>query len=230
MKHHKDLEVYMAYSDFDLKKVKSEFGLKIVEIKNLFSGIENIEISDFLAEILKQNVPLSLAIGTEKASYELIIINIFLEIKKQLKISFFSGIDFTVDKDKGLNGFCDFILSKSPEQLFLDTPIVVITEAKNEKIMGGLGQCIAEMIAAQIYNEKEGKILPCIYGAVTTGYAWKFLKLEETTVYIDIEDYYIKEPHKIISVLIAFPDLAKDNHPNVETHGRASLLPIPRPS
>jgi hypothetical protein len=191
----------MAYSDFDLKKVKSEFSLKIVETENLFSSVEDVEMSDFLSEILTQNVPLALAIGTEKASSELIIINMFLEIKKQLNISFFSGIDFTVDKDKGLNGFCDFIMSKSPEQLYLDTPIVIITEAKNEKIMGGLGQCVAEMIAAQIYNEKEGKTLPCIYGAVTTGHAWKFLKLEETTVSIDIEDYYIKNPNKIISIL-----------------------------
>jgi hypothetical protein len=198
---HDQKEVDMAYSDFDLKKVKSEFGLKIVETEDLFSSIKDVEISDFLAEILTQNVPIALAIGTEKASSELIIINIFLEIKKRLNISFFSGIDFTVDKEKGLSGFCDFIISKSSEQLFLDTPVVVITEAKNEKIMAGLGQCVAEMIAAQIYNQKEGKTLPCIYGAVTTGHAWKFLKLEETTVYIDIEDYYIKNPNKIVSIL-----------------------------
>ena len=191
----------MAYSDFDLKKVKSKFNLNIIETENLFSAVEDVDMSDFLSEILRQNVPLALAIGTEKASSELIIINMFLEIKKRLNISFFSGIDFTVDKDKGLNGFCDFIISKSPEQLYLDTPIVVVTEAKNEKIMGGLGQCVAEMIAAQIYNEKEGKTLPCIYGAVTTGHAWKFLKLEGTTVSIDIEDYYIKNPNKILSIL-----------------------------
>ena len=191
----------MAYGDFDLKKVKSQFGLEIVETEDLFSSVKEVEISDFLAEILKQNVPIALAIGTEKASSELIIINIFFEIKKQLNISFFSGIDFTVDKDKGLNGFCDFIISKSSEQLFLDTPIVIITEAQNEKIIGGLGQCVAEMIAAQLYNEKEGKTLPGVYGAVTTGHAWKFLKLEEMTVYIDIEDYYIKNPDKIISIL-----------------------------
>lgn len=191
----------MAYSDFDLKKVKSAFNLKIVETEDLFSSIEDVVISDSLAELLKQNVPLALAMGTEKASSELITINLFLEIKRRLNISFFSGIDFTVDKTKGLNGFCDFILSKSQEQLFLDTPIVIITEAKNEKIMGGLGQCVAEMIAAQIYNEKEGNSLPYIYGAVTTGHAWKFLKLEANTVFIDIEDYYIKNPNKIIGIL-----------------------------
>ncbi len=190
----------MSYSDFGLKKIRSEFNLKIVENEDLFSKVEEVEISDFLATILKQNVPLALAIGTEKASSELIIINILLEIKKQFKISFFSGIDFTVDKEKGLNGFCDFIISKSPQQLFLDIPVVAVVEAKNEKIVSGLGQCVAEMTAAKIYNEREGNAVSCIYGAVTTGHAWKFLKLEEDTAYIDIEDYYIKYPQKIIGI------------------------------
>jgi len=190
----------MSYSDFDLKKVKSEFNLDIVETEDLFSTVEEVEISSFLAEILKQNVPLALAIGTEKASSELIIINILLELKNQLHISFFSGIDFTVDKEKGLNGFCDFILSKSSEQLFIDVPVIAVVEAKNERIMSGLGQCIAEMIAAKLYNEREGKTVNCIYGAVTTGQAWKFLKLQADTAYIDIENYYIKNPKKIVGI------------------------------
>ena len=190
----------MSYSDFNLKKVKSQFNLNIVEHEDLFSTVEDVEISDFLSTILKQNIPIALAIGTEKASSELIIINILLEIKKQLNISFFSGIDFTVDKEKGLNGFCDFIVSKSPEQLFLDSPVVTVVEAKNEKIVSGLGQCIAEMIAAQTYNEQEKNAISCTYGAVTTGHAWKFLKLEKSTVYVDIEDYYIKYPRKILGI------------------------------
>jgi hypothetical protein len=191
----------MAYSEFDLKKVKSVFDLEIIEDLDLFSTITEIETSQLLEQILKQNVPLALAIATEKASSELIIINIFLELKRQLNISFFSGIDFTVDKEKGLNGFCDFIISKSSEQLFLDTPVVAVVEAKNEKIISGLGQCVAEMIAARIYNEKDNKNLPCIYGVVTTGHAWKFLKLAENIVYIDLEDYYIKNPQKILGIL-----------------------------
>lgn len=192
----------MPYSDFDIKKVKSVFNLDIIEHENLFANAEDVEISDFLSEILKQNVPLALAIGTEKASSELIIINILLELKKKLNISFFSGIDFNVDKEKGLNGYCDFILSKSPEQLFLDVPVIAVVEAKNERIVSGLGQCIAEMIAAKIYNQREGRVMSSIYGAVTTGHAWKFLKLQEQIVYIDIEDYYIKNPQKIVGILM----------------------------
>ena len=109
-----------------------------------------------MAEILKQNVPLAFAIGTEKAGSELIIVNFFLELKRRSRISFFSGIEFTVDKEQGLNGFCDFIISQSPEQLFLDTPILAVVEAKNERITSGLGRCVAEMVAAKVYNEREG--------------------------------------------------------------------------
>ena len=191
----------MAYSDFDLKRVKAEFDLKIVETDDLFSAVDAVEISPFLSDILKQNVPLALAMGTEKASSELILINVFLEIKNRLNISFFSGIDFTVDKERGLNGYCDFIISKSPEQLFLDVPIIAVVEAKNERIMSGLGQCVAEMIAATIYNTREKLPIARVYGAVTTGHAWKFLTMDANVVSIDREDYSIKTPQKIIGIL-----------------------------
>jgi hypothetical protein len=191
----------MSYSDFDLKTARSAFGLQIVESEDLFAQVEPVVISPLLAEILKQNVPLALAMGTEKASSELIIVNILLELKRRCTISFFSGIEFTVDKERGLNGFCDFIISQSPEQLFLDTPILAVVEAKNERITSGLGQCVAEMVAAKLYNEREGKSLPAIYGAVTTGQAWKFMRLQENTVYIDCADYYIDKPEKIIGIL-----------------------------
>ncbi|MFK5968590.1 MAG: hypothetical protein QM487_00475 [Candidatus Marithrix sp.] len=194
----------MAYSDFTLKKVKSELNIKIIEDEELFLNINSLKISSFLETILKRNVPLALAINTEKARSELIIANILLEIKDQLKnkISFFSGIDFTVDKDKGLNGYCDFILSRSAEQFYLDTPIVTIVEAKNENIISGLGQCIAEMYAATIFNAREKNTIACIYGAVTIGDEWKFIKLVGNTAYIDIDKYYINDIQKIVAILV----------------------------
>ena len=191
----------MAYSDFDLRKIATDFQLKIVEDQDLFSHIAEITISDLLNKILKQNVPLAQALNTEKARSELIIINIFLELKNNLNIGLFSGIDFTVDKEKGLNGFCDFLISQSSEQLFLKAPVIVAVEAKNENIIGGLGQCIAEMIAARLFNERENNSISIIYGVITTGHLWKFVKLQDNTVYVDQEDYYINKPGKIISIL-----------------------------
>lgn len=193
----------MAYSDFTLKKVKAEFALQIIESLSLFSHIEEIEISAYLAQTLTRNVPLALSINTEKARSELIIINILLEVKEQLanQISLFSGVDFTVDKDKGLNGFCDYIISNSPEQLYIDAPVLTIVEAKNENIVSGIGQCIAEMYAAKLFNERENHPLSYIYGAITTGDEWKFLKLADDTVYIDRISYYISDIKKIIAIL-----------------------------
>ena len=194
----------MAYSDFTLKKVKTDFKLETIENRSLFSDIEELEISDYLIKTLKRNVPLALAINTEKARSELIIINILLEIKDKIpeKFSLFSGIDFNVDKEKGLAGFCDYIISNSPEQLYLDVPVITIVEAKNENIISGLGQCIAEMYAAQIYNEKENYNLSCIYGAVTTGDEWKFSKLIKNKAYIDSDLYYMSDIKKIVGILV----------------------------
>ncbi len=193
----------MAYSDFTLKKIQELFTLKIVEKTGIFSEIKQIKISDFLTETLSENVPLAISINTEKGRSELIIAPILVELRKIFKreISIFSGTDLNVDKEKNLTGFCDFIISKSPEQLFLNSPIITIVEAKNENIMTGLGQCIAEMIAARIFNEKEGNQIDKIYGVITSGNIWKFLKLEDNSVYIDLDDYGIKEISNIMGIL-----------------------------
>jgi len=195
----------MSYSDFTLKKVKEQLKIKVVEDRDLFSKTNEIEISDYLSTTLKYNVPLALAVGTEKFRSELIIANILLEVRRILKdkISLFSGINLEVDKQQDLNGFCDFLISKSPEQYYLNAPIITIVEAKNENISGGLGQCIAEMFAAYLFNEKEGLILPNIYGVVTTGNTWKFLKYELNTVYIDVPEYHVTNINKIVGILVS---------------------------
>lgn len=193
----------MSYSDFTLKKVKQELKIKVVEDKDLFSSVKEIKSSDYLSTTLRYNLPLALAVGTEKARSELIIVNVLLEVRKLLKdkISFFSGINLEVDKEKNLNGFCDFIISKSPEQFYLNAPIITIVEAKNENITGGLGQCIAEMFASSIFNDQEGEHLSKIYGAVTTGNTWRFLKYQDNTAFIDLIEYHITNVNKIVGIL-----------------------------
>jgi hypothetical protein len=196
----------MSYSDFDLKKVKGELGVHLVESQGAFSNINSVEISPALAEILAETVPLARAINTEKARSEFIIANILVELRKLFhhKISLFSGIEFNVDKEKGLNGYCDFIISASQEQLILSSPIIAVVEAKNENINGGLGQCIAEMVAAHIFNVAENNSsIKNVYGVVTTGTAWKFLKMDGANVVIDLDEYPIDSPDKIMGILLA---------------------------
>lgn len=78
-----------------------------------------------------------------------------------------------------------------------------IVEAKNENIIRGLGQCVAEMYAAKLFNERGENGVSTIYGAVTTGAHWKFLKLEDQTVYVDLKEYYLVNVGKILGILLS---------------------------
>ena len=194
----------MAYSDFNLAKVQKTFNLTFDETRNLFTDIEPIATSDMLKALLIDYIPLATSIATEKARSEFLIAPILADLRKLLKnkVSLFSGNEFNVDPTKGLQGFCDYILSFSQEQLFISAPVMFIFEAKKEDINGGLGQCIAAMIAAQLFNQVQGSEVERIYGVVTTGTNWKFLFIELTTVYIDSVEYYIKEVDKIFGILL----------------------------
>ncbi len=101
----------------------------------------------------------------------------------------------------GLSGYCDYILTASKESYEIRTPVVTLAEAKNESIKSGLGQCIAEMVAAQIFNQRNGEAIASIYGAVTTGTDWKFLKLTDKTICIDKRGYFISEVIHILGIL-----------------------------
>jgi hypothetical protein len=194
----------MAYSDFDLKKVRHEFGLQIDEQPDLFVDVPLVQPSAMLADTLAETAHLAMAIHTEKARSEMLITPVLLDLwrQAQAQISLFPGTEFTVDEARGLTGYCDYILSRSKEQLTINAPVVMIVEAKNENIKGGLGQCVAEMIAAQLFNEREGNAIDTIYGAVTTGEIWKFLKLVGAVASIDLSDYYIvRDVPKILGIL-----------------------------
>ncbi len=195
----------MAYSNFTLSKVKADFGIVTDETQDIFAETTPIHPSDLLSLILKEQLPLAGAINTKKARSELVIMPILMKVRRILnnKISIFSGSSFEVDPTQGLDGRCDFILSRSIEQYYISSPVLTIVEAKNESIPSGLGQCIATMIAASLFNQREGTPTDILYGAVTTGTDWKFLKLEGQTASSDINDYYIKELDKILGVLVS---------------------------
>lgn len=192
------------YSDFKLAQVIQSFGLTVHEGSRIFDSFPEEKCSDLLSTILKENVDLAVAINTEKARSEMIISPILLEVRRKLnnKISLFSGVDFNVDSVRGLNGFCDFLISLSQEQLFIRAPAITLVETKNENLKSGLGQCIAEMIAAQLFNELQGNKIKNIYGVISIGAIWQFLRLEDNNIYIDLSEYYIQDVEKILGILV----------------------------
>ncbi|MGB3421488.1 MAG: hypothetical protein WBA52_13870 [Dolichospermum sp.] len=194
----------MSYSDFTLRKVKQTFGINTIEDQKFLPEIQPIAASTTLTDFLAESLPLAIATGSEKARSELIISPVLLEVRKilQRKISLFSGTDFTVDSALGLNGVCDFVLSRSTEQLEVEAPAVMIVEAKKSDLNPGIGQCIAEMIAAQKFNEINNQPIPTIYGSVTNGTVWRFLQLTEQTVTIDFTDYPLPPVDVILGILV----------------------------
>ena len=194
----------MSYSEFTLSQLESEFSLTLQERVEIFPDIEPVTPSQLLQEILTENIPLALEIDTEKARSELIIAPILVELRKHFnrQISFFSGVDFTVEKTKGLTGRCDFIISNSPRQLEVIAPVATLVEAKNNNIKSGIAQCIAEMVAAQIFNERQNNQIPCIYGIITTGSNWKFLRLVEKRIDIEAEEHFIGDLDGLFGILL----------------------------
>ena len=194
----------MSYSEFTLSQLESEFSLTLQERVEIFPDIEPVTPSQLLQEILTENIPLALEIDTEKARSELIIAPILVELRKHFnrQISFFSGVDFTVEKTKGLTGRCDFIISNSPRQLEVTVPVATLVEAKNNNIKSGIAQCIAEMVAAQIFNERQNNQISCIYGIITTGSNWKFLRLVEKRIDIEAEEHFIGDLDGLFGILL----------------------------
>lgn len=97
---------------------------------------------------------------------------------------------------------CDFLFSLSEEILEIEAPAVIIVEAKKADLRTGFGQCIAEMVAAQKFNEAKKKQIPIIYGVVSNGTQWRFLKLEGQIVTIDLMDYPLPPVEQILGFLV----------------------------
>ena len=194
----------MPYSQFTtIGKAKQAFNLTTCEVNRLLPQIDPIEPSEVLLAYLEESLPLA-ASASEQARSEGIIYPVLLETRRilQRKISIFSGEDFTVDESVGLNGMCDFLISRSTEILEIEAPAIVIVEAKKAEIKSGLGQCIAEMVAAQRFNQAKEKPVFAIYGSVTSGTQWRFLKLEGQTVTIDLTDYPLPPVETILGILV----------------------------
>ncbi|MBF2001930.1 MAG: hypothetical protein IGS38_14545 [Synechococcales cyanobacterium M58_A2018_015] len=195
----------MAYNDFTLEQLNQDFGIAIQSHPDLFANrLQPATLSSTFRDYLDYNAKLALAISTEKARSEMIIAPILVELKRMTgdRISLFSGTQFDVDASQGLTGFCDYLISLSDQQFFIQAPVVVLFEAKNENIKGGLPQCIAAMVAAQIFNRRKANGIETIYGAVTTGNQWKFLQLHQKTACIDANDYYIDRLDQIMGILM----------------------------
>ncbi|WP_309736390.1 hypothetical protein [Chamaesiphon sp. OTE_75_metabat_556] len=192
----------MAYNNFTLESVKDRFDLQLVN--NRFCELFPVSEpqSEFLT-IFDESFSLAEVAKSEKAKSELLVSPILVQARRLVdrQVQLFSGEEFNVDQEKGLNGFCDFLFSKSENQFTIDAPVLMLVEAKRGEIESGLGQCVAEMVAAQSYNQLKNRSILVIYGCVTSGTLWQFLKLEDSNVTIDPTNYLVTPVQKILGIL-----------------------------
>jgi hypothetical protein len=195
----------MSYSDMTLEIIRSRFGIAIVE-RPLNPHPERLEPTPWLLAALAEGN--GMALVSEKSRNEFIVAPVLMTCRKLMNDSFYiySGVRFDVDAEKGLKGECDFILARTPASPILNAPVAVLVEAKKQDIEEGMGQCAAQMIAARIFNDRQGKPTPKVAGCVTTGENWQFMSLEGNTLSVDSKRFYLNEVDKILWILSQMVD------------------------
>jgi hypothetical protein len=193
----------MPYSQFTISKAKKDFQLTIVEGTRFFPDVENIAPSARLTSEL-EDLPWTIAVGSEKARSEAIVYPVLQEVRRLMnrQISLFSGRPFNVDPTCDLTGCVDFLISKSPEQLTVEASAIVVVEVKKADLNEGIGQCLAEMVAAERFNEAAQNPISTIYGCISSDTQWRFLKLSGTTATIDLTDYPLLPVETILGFLV----------------------------
>ena len=179
----------MSYSSYqNLKNLTKKLAITY-QLADLFPDIQSVEPSPFLLHslLIAKSLPSTFS---EKARSENLITPILFDVYEhvQQSITIFSGCALNINEQ--LSGICDYIIAGKSKLLALDSPIVCIVEAKNRSIEEGLAQAGAEMVAAQMFNEQEQNDIKVIYGVVTNGIEWKFLKLSENILVIDENMYF----------------------------------------
>jgi hypothetical protein len=192
----------MAYNNFTLETVLDKFELNLLEDRFCQSlppvdpQPEFLVIFDYLFELGE-------AAKSEKAKSELLVTPVLAQARKltDRQVQLFSGEEFNVDSARGLNGFCDFLFTKSINRFSIEAPVLMLVEAKRGEIESGWGQCVAEMVAAQLYNQNHDQSISVIYGCVTSGRLWQFFKLEDNRITIDPNSYSLLPVQKILGIL-----------------------------
>ena len=198
----------MRYSEFTLDLIEEKLGVKN-RVELLFKNTELLQASQKLTEDLSEVE--GLAIRSEKAKSEWIVVPILKEIRRTNHNFFkiYSGDNLNVDKEKGLTGECDFILTLDTKSFNINYPIIQIVEAKKNDVELGIPQCAAQMIGANLFNEKKGVKVARMYGCVTTGDEWLFMKYENNDLIIDQKKYYLSELSELLGIFQVIIDSYK---------------------
>jgi len=192
----------MAFQQFTFPQVLADLGLPLRDA-DLFGYLAEEDVSAEFEATIRDGTDLATAIHNEKARSEFVIAPVLLELRRRHRgeFSLFSGVQLNADANRGLNGICDFALAQPRSQHVMIFPILSIVEAKTDNLRSGLGQCISSMVAAVMMNDPSGELRGTVFGVVTSGSLWNFLKLAGSDLWIDTSEYLISDLGKLLAIL-----------------------------
>lgn len=193
----------MAFSDFTFPEVLSQFGLTLENRLDLFADVPSVTPSPILRDSLAVNTSLGAVAHTEFSRSVWLVGPVLSDFWRRYAgaICLIGGAEFVADREAGLTGYVDFIIGRAPHQSQVVAPVVVIFEAKRDSIPDGLGQCVAGMVGADRFNRRAGTPMDAIYGCVTTGSLWKFLRLSEGVLTVDLTEYTLSQADRLLGIL-----------------------------
>ena len=179
----------MSFRDFTFPDVCDRLNLGFVG-GELFPDLTPAALPPDVSDTIEEGLHLAQGMNTEKGRSEFVIAPFLMEVRRQAGRSFglFSGYEWSVDPQQGLNGVCDFLIARDPLVYILRAPVLAVAEAKNDNVNNGFGQCIATMKATAVFNARSGQSGP-VYGLSTTGVQWKFFRLQDDVVTLDRHDF-----------------------------------------
>ena len=189
----------MAFSDYKgISQVQAEFRIRYQEEDFIIANHYNVPFA-FTEEFKFNQINLDV-FSSEASRCEIIIFPILREVYKSYHHKVALWIQKSIAYNEKLNGTPDYVVSKKSDlgKTFLESPLLIIAEAKKNDFEQGWGQCLAELIAAQYINANAK--LP-IYGVVTDGRLWEFGKLLETVFTKNISGFTIDELPELFGAL-----------------------------
>ena len=174
----------MTYRDFTIDDVRAKLGL-IVSRAPLFGPVDPATPPGWLTHVLAR--PVRDTVTGEKGRSEFIVAPVLVAVQELAgdRVAIFSGHRLEIDPALGLTGECDFLLGEPTDVPALSPPIFTLVEAKRGELEAGYGQCLAQMRGAQIFNARAGFVDRPVWGCVTNGLNWQFLRLDGDRARID---------------------------------------------
>lgn len=189
----------MAFSDYkNIADVQKQFTIKYREENFIIA--QEIELSEQFTEDFKfyrENIDIY---TSEASRCEIIISPILKELYKKYVGYYSFWIHKSITFDEVLTGTPDYIYSHKSAlgKTVLESPLLVVVEAKKNDFEQGWGQCLAELVAMQKINKDAKRT---VYGIVTDGDLWQFGKLREDIFTRNSKNYTIDNLSSLFGAL-----------------------------